>query len=52
MNFREILLIALALVAYENHAAKVSGNTVRTTDYVYRDISQTDEAFTTQGGFN
>lgn len=52
MSFREILLIVLALVAYENHAAKVSENTVLTTDYVYRGISQTDKAFTTQGGFD
>ena len=52
MKISAILLIALAFFTGENHATEVSANTALATDYVYRGISQTDEEFTIQGGFD
>jgi uncharacterized protein (TIGR02001 family) len=54
MNKRFAVLLgsSLLLGAMSASAAEISGNVTLGTDYVYRGISQTDEAATIQGGFD
>ena len=49
-----VILAALALpgVAAAEPAMPISANVTFTTDYVFRGISQTDEKFAVQGGFD